>query len=78
VQDDGAGIPLELMSQMFEPFFTTKERGHGLGLGLAISRMIVERHQGRIDVESELGRGTRFTITLPLEGATVTPIVKAS
>jgi two-component system, NtrC family, sensor kinase len=71
VQDDGTGIPPELMSQMFEPFFTTKERGHGLGLGLAISRMIVERHQGRIDVQSELGRGTLFTITLPLEGATL-------
>ncbi len=69
VEDDGTGIPPELMSQMFEPFFTTKERGHGLGLGLAISRMIVERHQGRIDVQSELGRGTLFTVTLPLEGA---------
>jgi two-component system, NtrC family, sensor kinase len=71
VQDDGTGIPPELVSQMFEPFFTTKERGHGLGLGLAISRMIVERHQGHIDVKSELGRGTLFTITLPLEGAGV-------
>ena len=69
VGDDGTGIPPELMSQMFEPFFTTKERGHGLGLGLAISRMIVERHQGRIDVQSELGRGTLFTVTLPVEGA---------
>ena len=72
VQDDGTGIPRELVSQMFEPFFTTKERGHGLGLGLAISRMIVERHQGRIDVKSEPGRGTVFTVTLPIEGAPVT------
>ena len=68
VKDDGPGIPQEILSQMFEPFFTTKERGHGLGLGLAISRMIVERHQGRLDVDSEVGRGTVFTITLPLEG----------
>jgi two-component system NtrC family sensor kinase len=72
VQDDGTGIPRELVSQMFEPFFTTKERGHGLGLGLAISRMIVERHQGRIDVKSEPGRGTVFTVTLPIEGAPAT------
>jgi len=76
VQDDGSGIPAELMSQMFEPFFTTKEHGHGLGLGLAISRMILERHQGQIDVQSELGRGTLFTITLPLEGVAATPLAK--
>jgi two-component system, NtrC family, sensor kinase len=76
VKDDGTGIPPELMSQMFEPFFTTKERGHGLGLGLAISRMIVERHQGRIDVQSEPGRGTTFTITLPLDSAVTTMATK--
>ena len=69
VEDSGVGIPPELMSHMFEPFFTTKERGHGLGLGLAICRTIVDRHQGRIDVDSEPGRGTKFTITLPLEVA---------
>ncbi|HUZ46938.1 MAG TPA: ATP-binding protein [Terriglobia bacterium] len=73
VQDDGSGIPAELMSQMFEPFFTTKERSHGLGLGLAISRIIIERHQGRIDVKSEPGRGTLFTISLPLQAAAVVP-----
>jgi signal transduction histidine kinase len=73
VQDDGTGIPAELMSQMFEPFFTTKERGHGLGLGLAISRIIIERHRGHIDVKSEPGRGTLFTISLPLQGAVVPP-----
>ena len=71
VKDDGTGIPPELMSQMFEPFFTTKKRGHGLGLGLAISRTIVERHQGNIKVESEPGYGTRFTLTLPLEATSV-------
>lgn len=71
VEDDGAGIPKDVLPHLFEPFFTTKERGHGLGLGLAISRSIVERHQGRISVKSELGRGTKFTITLPVEGAPV-------
>lgn len=67
VRDDGVGMPPEVMANMFEPFFTTKEKGRGLGLGLAISRNIVERHQGRIQVASEPGRGTEFTITLPLQ-----------
>ena len=66
VRDDGVGMPAETLKNMFEPFFTTKERGRGLGLGLAISRQIVERHQGQIEVKSELGRGTCFTITLPM------------
>jgi two-component system NtrC family sensor kinase len=66
VRDDGVGMPPEILQNMFEPFFTTKERGRGLGLGLAISRQIVERHQGHIEVKSELGRGTAFTITLPM------------
>ena len=65
VRDDGAGIAPEVLSHIFEPFVTTKERGHSVGLGLAISRGIVERHKGRIEVESVLGRGTAFTITLP-------------
>jgi two-component system NtrC family sensor kinase len=67
VRDDGVGMPPEILKNMFEPFFTTKERGRGLGLGLAISRQIVERHQGRIDVKSEPGKGTAFTITLPMQ-----------
>jgi two-component system NtrC family sensor kinase len=66
VQDDGVGIPPEILPQLFEPFFTTKERGHGVGLGLAVSRGIVERHGGRIAVQSTVGRGTKFTIRLPL------------
>jgi len=68
VQDNGVGIPADLLPNLFEPFFTTKERGHGLGLGLAISRNIVERHQGRIEVASEPGRGSLFNITLPVNG----------
>src|SRR5271166_5518446 len=69
VRDDGAGIAPDVLPQIFEPFLTTKERGHGVGLGLAISRGIVERHNGHIEVASELGRGTTFTITLPSQPA---------
>lgn len=65
VRDDGAGIAPDILPHIFEPFTTTKERGHGVGLGLAISSGIVERHHGRIEVASKLGRGTTFTVTLP-------------
>ncbi|MHB0970833.1 MAG: sensor histidine kinase [Thermoanaerobaculia bacterium] len=65
IEDDGMGIPAELLPRLFEPFVTTKEHGKGVGLGLAISRSIVERHRGRIDVASEANRGTTFTIILP-------------
>lgn len=67
VRDDGVGIPPDILPHIFEPFVTTKESGHGVGLGLAISRGIVERHGGRIEVESKVGRGTTFTVTLPIE-----------
>jgi two-component system NtrC family sensor kinase len=67
VRDDGAGIAPDILLQIFEPFLTTKESGRGVGLGLAISRGIVERHNGRIEVASELGRGTTFTVTLPAQ-----------
>jgi two-component system, NtrC family, sensor kinase len=69
VRDDGAGIAADVLPQIFEPFMTTKEKGRGVGLGLAISRGIVERHSGRIAVESELGKGTTFTVTLPSQAA---------
>ncbi|HUI44260.1 MAG TPA: ATP-binding protein [Terriglobia bacterium] len=69
VQDDGTGMSPELLPKLFEPFFTTKERGRGVGLGLAISKNIIERHRGRIEVASDPGRGTTFTLLLPLEGA---------
>ena len=57
VRDDGAGIAPDILPQIFEPFLTTKESGHGVGLGLAISRGIVERHNGRIEVAIGIGPG---------------------
>jgi two-component system NtrC family sensor kinase len=68
VRDDGCGIPAEILPHIFEPFLTTKESGHGVGLGLAISHSIMERHRGSIEVQSEAGRGTTFKIRLPLNG----------
>ena len=62
----------KILAKMFEPFFTTKEHGRGLGLGLAISRNIVDRHAGKIAVTSKPGQGTSFVITLPKQGATCT------
>ncbi len=67
VRDDGIGIPAGIFPQLFEPFFTTKEGSHGSGLGLAVAKGIVERHSGRIEVTSEVGKGTTFTITLPVQ-----------
>jgi signal transduction histidine kinase len=64
VKDDGPGIPAEQMQQLFEPFFTTKFSG--TGLGLTISKSLVEQHGGRIEVSSEVGRGTSFLIILPV------------
>jgi signal transduction histidine kinase len=65
VADNGRGIPPEQLPHIFRPFFTTK--GNGTGLGLSLARRIVEDHQGRIDVTSMVGKGTTFTIVLPLE-----------
>jgi signal transduction histidine kinase len=64
VSDDGPGVPAELSDRIFNPFFTTKTTGSGLGL--SIVRRIVDAHDGRIDLTSEPGRGTRFRVTLPV------------
>ena len=66
VIDNGAGMSAEVCSRVFEPFFTTKEIGKGTGLGLASSYGILKQHQGWIEVESELGRGSTFTVFLPV------------
>ena len=65
--DNGRGIPPEVLPKIFDPFFSTKEIGKGTGLGLSISYKIIQQHGGRIDVKSQVGKGTRFTVHLPLK-----------
>jgi len=66
VADSGAGMPPDTLKRIFEPFFTTKPVGKGTGLGLSLSYGIVQKHQGRIEVESVVGQGTTFRVTLPV------------
>jgi two-component system NtrC family sensor kinase len=66
ISDTGQGIKKGDRSRLFEPFFTTKEVGVGTGLGLAICYSIIQKHQGVIEVESEIGKGSTFTVKLPL------------
>jgi two-component system NtrC family sensor kinase len=66
VRDNGTGIPPEVRAKLFQPFFTTKPTGEGTGLGLSISYDIVtQQHGGTIEVESEVGQYTEFTVRLP-------------
>ena len=67
VRDNGKGIPPDVLPKIFDPFFTTKSIGSGPGLGLATSYQIIDRHNGKIEVTSEVGKGTEFVITLPVE-----------
>jgi len=66
IEDNGPGIPKEIHHKIFNPFFTTKPIGEGTGLGLAISYRIIEKHEGKLEVVSEVGQGTTFKITLPI------------
>jgi two-component system NtrC family sensor kinase len=66
ISDDGCGIAPEHLERIFEPFFTTRAVGKGTGLGLSISYDIIKKHSGEITVESTVGKGTTFTIKLPV------------
>lgn len=74
VADNGTGIPPDVLPKIFDPFFTTKEIGKGTGLGLSISYQIIKDHGGRIGVESQPGRGTKFTVWVPLKSPSETEL----
>ena len=65
IRDTGTGIAPDKLGRIFDPYFTTKGQGEGTGLGLSISYKIIEEHDGKIDVESELGVGTTVTLQFP-------------
>lgn len=67
ISDNGNGIQAGMLPRIFDPFFTTKEKVSGAGLGLSVSLGIIERHGGKIDVESLVGQGSKFTVSLPTE-----------
>lgn len=75
ISDTGNGIPPELMNRIFDPFFTTKPVGKGTGLGLSISYGIIDKHGGYIDVQSQVGQGSTFTIWLPIRSGAVPSVV---
>jgi two-component system NtrC family sensor kinase len=64
--DNGVGIAAADIPHIFEPFFSAKQKASGIGLGLAIVHGIIQNHHGKIEIDSELGRGTKLTIILPL------------
>jgi two-component system NtrC family sensor kinase len=68
IADTGCGISDDQLNKIFEPFFTTKEAGQGTGLGLSICYDIIKKHEGEITVASEVGKGTTFTVSLPIKG----------
>ncbi len=69
VADTGSGIPKDSLARIFDPFYTTKAVGKGTGLGLSLAYGIVQKHHGRIEVQTEVGSGTTFRVTLPIEQA---------
>jgi signal transduction histidine kinase len=66
IKDNGKGMTDEVKKKIFDPFFTTKDVGSGTGLGLSIAYGIMEKHNAKIDVNSELGKGTEFLIIVPI------------
>ncbi len=71
IADSGKGIPPDIIGKIFDPFFTTKKVGEGTGLGLSISYGIIEQHGGLLEVASEVGKGTEFTIRIPMQAVPV-------
>ncbi len=79
IADNGIGMSPEVLQRLFDPFFTTKPVGKGTGLGMSICYAIMEKHQGRLEVQSTLGQGTEFTISIPLsDGAKFNSVSKQS
>ena len=68
IKDTGIGIPKENISKIFDPFYSTKEKTHGTGLGLTVSYGIIKDHHGKIEVQSQLKKGSTFKVTLPIVG----------
>jgi signal transduction histidine kinase len=73
IADTGKGIEVENLKKIFDPFFTTKPIGKGTGLGLSLSYGILQKHHGRIEVQSEVGRGTTFRLWLPVRQSITEP-----
>ena len=76
VSDNGKGIAKEHLAKIFDPFFTTKPVGQGTGLGLSLSYNIIQKHNGEMNVESEVGKGTEFIIQLPIQQTTIAPAIE--
>ena len=67
IEDMGAGIPADVLVRIYDPFFTTKEPGEGAGLGLSVTKSIIDMHKGFMDIESEVGKGTKITVILKVK-----------
>jgi signal transduction histidine kinase len=77
MQDTGTGIPKQIQGRIFDPFFTTKPEGEGTGLGLSVSFGIISSHGGKIEVESEFGWGSTFTVLLPIDPTRMPTLISA-